>query len=174
MEEKWVELKEYPQYFVSSYGRVWSEKTHKMLVPCIRSKTSMYLYVNFCIGKSKMKKENIHRLVAKYFLDPPDSPDMEVNHIDGVKTNNFATNLEWVTKSENAKHAYRLGLRHTQPKNIQKAINSRKRKVINLDTGETFESVCDCARAINGRPGGIDKCVRGIRKRYKGMRFSYA
>jgi hypothetical protein len=55
------------------------------------------------------KQYLVHRLVATAFLGPP-PPKHEVNHIDGVTTNNRADNLEWVTKSENGKHAFRIGL----------------------------------------------------------------
>ncbi len=54
----------------------------------------------------------IHRLVAKYFV-VNDSKDkkLEINHEDGDKSNNVATNLKWVTRSENLKHAIDTGLR---------------------------------------------------------------
>lgn len=51
----------------------------------------------------------VHRLVASiYIKNKKGKPD--VNHKDGIKNNNFYTNLEWVTKSENQKHAYKKGL----------------------------------------------------------------
>lgn len=52
----------------------------------------------------------LHRLVATVFIRPPLLRE-EVNHKDGVKSNNVVTNLEWVTAKENAQHAVRTGLR---------------------------------------------------------------
>jgi hypothetical protein len=53
----------------------------------------------------------IHRLVALAFLPAPERPGMEVNHMDGVKTNCAVTNLEWATARDNTEHAIRTGLR---------------------------------------------------------------
>ena len=61
-------------------------------------------------GKRKTSRSN--RIVALVFVynDCP-KEKIEANHKDGVKTNNYATNLEWATPSENQKHAYDNGLR---------------------------------------------------------------
>ena len=62
------------------------------------------LYKN---GKSKSIK--IHRIIADTFINNLKN-DPEVNHKDGVKTNNKTSNLEWVTSKENVNHAYEMGL----------------------------------------------------------------
>lgn len=62
------------------------------------------------LSKAKERKiAYIHRLVAETFIDNPLLKN-EVNHIDGNKNNNSFENLEWVTRSENCKHACALGL----------------------------------------------------------------
>jgi hypothetical protein len=66
-------------------------------------KGDKYRYVNLC-SNNCMYPRTIHRLVALAFVPNPDSKP-EVNHKDGNKLNNHYTNLEWVTRKENAEHA---------------------------------------------------------------------
>ncbi len=60
----------------------------------------------------KQKNFYIHRLVAETFIPNPDGKPF-VNHIDGDKSNNSADNLEWVTVTENNRHARKEGLNVT-------------------------------------------------------------
>ena len=170
MEEQWKTINGFEDYCISSYGRVWSNKTRKILTPVIRSKTCPY-YSVCLLNKERQVTYPIHRLVAEYFLGS--EPKAEVNHIDGDKKNNNVSNLEWVTKSENANHAFKLGLRKNKPSQIEKAIKSRQRPIRNIESGNEYESIAECARSMNVKKSGISKCLNGTRPHYMGLHFEY-
>lgn len=67
-----------------------------------------YLYVQ-CQHDGKRPKYLVHRLVASAFCDGFE-PSLSVNHMDGVKTNNVPSNLEWITLGENTAHQWSMGL----------------------------------------------------------------
>lgn len=106
------------RYQVSDQGRIRSIQTNhgkyqeRLLALRKRSDTCHYLYAQFWV-KDKPFREAVHRAVAKAFIPNPDHKPM-VNHIDGNKENNTLNNLEWVTCSENHRHAFDTGLRNNQ------------------------------------------------------------
>jgi len=103
-----MEVKPIPntRYLISEEGTVYSSYSNKALKPI--SDGRGYLAVTLWIDGAS-EKYKIHRLVAQVFCSNPDNLT-EVNHIDGCKTNNRYTNLEWVTHSQNMKHALENGL----------------------------------------------------------------
>lgn len=92
-------------YRVSSLGYVTNGR--RKLTPY----TNKGGYLTVCLTGLDGKPKNIrlHRIVANAFI-PNDYNKPEVNHIDGDKTNNTVTNLEWVTRLENQQHAIQNGL----------------------------------------------------------------
>lgn len=95
-------------YEISEYGRVKSLRQNKLLrVEHIRSG---YLRVKiYNPFNHTSKKFLVHRLVAFAYLPNPNHYT-DVNHINGVKTDNHVKNLEWCTRSYNVKHAFEHGL----------------------------------------------------------------
>ena len=89
-------------YKISDHGRVWSNYSNKVLKPSLTGPG--YPFVNLYRGDYKVQAK-IHRLVAETFIGRTEN--LWVNHKNGVKTDNHASNLEWVTPSENNVHSYR-------------------------------------------------------------------
>jgi hypothetical protein len=102
--EEWRDIKGYEgEYEVSSFGNVRSIKNNKILKP---SNKKGYQGVCFWIkGMPKAKRYLVHRLVATAFISDPPTPQHQVNHIDGNPSNNYVSNLEWVTPLENTRHS---------------------------------------------------------------------
>ena len=122
MEEMWKDVIGYEGvYQVSDLGRV------RRILKDRRSPEFHYLHENYnskCgYGKLALKGniKLLHRIVALAFIPNPENKP-QVNHKDGDKHNNCASNLEWVTAKENAIHAYRTGL-------LDQAIGERCMKV---------------------------------------------
>lgn len=116
------ELRFYPGYSVTSDGRVISHRRKKVGELYQAPHPSGYKTVSF-FYKQKQIIKKVHRLVAETFIPKPGQDYYEVNHIDGDKANNNVSNLEWVSPSENQRHAYKLGLR--KPLRPDQVFNSK-------------------------------------------------
>lgn len=100
----WVQYKK-TNYEVSHLGEVRNATTKKELSQQLHYKG--HLKVSLRI-KNKSKNFFVHRLVAICFLKRKRGCNI-VNHKDGIKANNYYTNLEWTTLSGNTKHAVQMG-----------------------------------------------------------------
>ena len=100
--EQWLPIKGLNGYYVSSIGRIFSQRTNKLL-----RFSSQERYSIICIAG---KSHRLCRLVAEAFVEGKTEERWQVNHKDGQKFNDRASNLEWVSPRENAIHAVKLGL----------------------------------------------------------------
>lgn len=104
-EHTWVELEGYENlYWISPTGLI---RNHK-LIRKYQMINSGYWSINLT-KDGYSRRFTVHRLVAKHFVDNPEGKPF-VNHKDGNRLNNNANNLEWVTHTENLKHARDIGL----------------------------------------------------------------
>lgn len=158
-------------YEVSPCGNVRSIRSGRQVCA---TKRSGYLYVALWRG-NKGFGHAVHRLVLLAFKPAPNAELLQANHIDGVKTNNTLSNLEWVTPSENIRHSYRvLGRKPSPPKWGALNHNARPiRRLIGDDAVETFPSIADAVRAGYRACCIVDVC-KGRQATHRGFRWAYA
>jgi|LakMenE18May11ns_1017448.scaffolds.fasta_scaffold9913193_2 hypothetical protein len=153
MIEEWKVIEKATNYEISSCGRVKNTLTKRILKPTLNCG---YFAIGLRIN-NKTTTAFAHRLVATYFMVCPDETYV-VNHKDGIKTNNNVENLEWVSQSENGKHAYRLNL------NIPNKISVSQYTLSNVFIKE-YESLLDAEKETGIYNGHISGVCRGIRDR---------
>lgn len=97
-EEEWKVIPEHPDYFISNWGRVWSDHNNMIL----KNHLERNGYLSIRLSDNKKCTKRIHRLVAEVFIPNPNNLP-EVNHKNHIRTDNHITNLEWCTGLQNNK-----------------------------------------------------------------------
>ena len=160
---------------ISDKGDVTNKKSGRVL----KQKTTKSGYKSVCLYLASGKKmKYIHRLVGLEFIDNPKNMP-EINHINGIKSDNRVENLEWCSSSENQKHAFDTGLQkgtvlrgwdHGKYKGeiIAKSIVDAKEIII--------RSVAD-SKKHGFNPGHVSSCLTGKlhhHKKHIFIRIKYA
>ena len=155
-EIEWRKIENFPDYLISADGNVKSFKHDKEgRLMSLHLDHSGYVVVTLRNKDSQIKTKKVHQLVALSFI-PLVKDKNQVNHKDGVKTNNHVSNLEWVNGSENLKHAY--DYLNFNPNGIGIA------QVFNNKIIATFKSAEEASRQTGIDASSIRKVCRRKRK----------
>lgn len=172
MEEQWKPVVGYEgSYEVSNLGRVRSvsrvissiksgkpfHRKHqgKILAPRI----NRWGYQQIHLGK-ETTTHSIHKLVAQAFICIKPSPRHQVNHINGVKTDNRVANLEWVSCSENVQHAFGTGLNHHSERSSATSLTADQVMEIRRRRNEG-EKLVSLASAFGMSVSGVHAIAQG-------------
>ena len=157
-EELWREWPQDPRILVSNMGYVVSCKRGEPYPLKVSDNGRGYQMVG---AGHRGSPQYVHRLVAETWIPNPNHYK-EVNHINGDKDDNRVENLEWTTRGENVRHAYRNGL------NKGRSIPIRV-----VETGGVFESMAECARRLGVSHAAIWNCLAGRQSTCRGYHFEY-
>lgn len=168
-------------YQVSSLGRIKSldrfdGRNHWIKGTIISPSIGTNGYYGVHLFKDgKGKPFLLHRLIASAFLG--ENPDLDVNHKDGNRTNNFIENLEWCTRSDNLNHSYKKLGRHGVNKNRYGVLNKLS-KPIDMFTlkGEyirSFAGASEASRVMKIQQSEISKTAYGKRNQAGGYKWRY-
>ncbi|MET3659614.1 NUMOD4 domain-containing protein [Sporosarcina psychrophila] len=168
--EIWKEIGRFTGYEVSNLGRVRSNKRGKngaILKPRRNKKRNQYWLVYLVGNDEKYRFMRVHRLVALAFCPQPIDCNV-VNHNDGDKLNNVATNLEWTTKRGNNRHAYENGLRKGPVIKYRKVV-----KILDDGTEIIYSSVKQASRENNISDTSIRRACTGAMKTAAGSEWKF-
>ena len=182
MVEKWVNIENHPNYFISNFGRVFSKKSNKVMKNRVVSKNG---YQQITLDNSQLL---VHRLVAQAFIPNPNNLPC-VNHKDENPGNNDFRNLEWCTYKYNSnygtnpsRHSKKMLDRYNNDpdwksdciKRLAEIQKKKRKRVVQLDKFNNYIKTYESSYATE-KDGHLSvhvcDCANGKRKTHHGYKW---
>ena len=182
MVEKWVNIENHPNYFISNFGRVFSKKSNKVMKNRVVSKNG---YQQITLDNSQLL---VHRLVAQAFIPNPNNLPC-VNHKDENPGNNDFRNLEWCTYKYNSnygtnpsRHSKKMLDRYNNDpdwksdciKRLAEIQKKKRKRVVQLDKFNNYLKTYESSYATE-KDGHLSvhvcDCANGKRKTHHGYKW---
>lgn len=161
-----------PGYLVSNKGRVWSTRGKRNKFLKVSISAQGYKQVQISINNKNVTL-NLHRILGCLFVPLKDNTvgfdlsKLQINHVDGVKTNIPLENLEWVTQLENNVHAVKEGLTFKRAVKGRVIYGKYKGYEFSLNSGAEGER-------LGFTKASISCCCTGKLKSHKGVVWVFA
>jgi len=179
-EELWKPISGYEElYAVSNLGRVkmigrtWLRVDSKGISNWRRDERLVIPFLSHSgyhrvalYNDRKVKKYQLHRLVATEFVPNPENKP-QVNHINGIKSDNRPENLEWCTGSENHIHAHVTGLKVAK----KGGDNPNAKRILCTTLGLEFSCLPEAEEVLGINRSGISKVINNKKPHVFGLVF---
>lgn len=182
MDEIWKDIPNYPGYQASTLGRIrthnkttytqkhgvrhWKDRILKFKPNEIRPNCKQGIGYRVSLWKNgKAKDYLVARIIATTFLENLIDTEMTVNHKDGNRLNNHVSNLEWMTRGDNVRHAFENNL-HTCQTPVC---------IVNKQTGSkaTFRSMAQAGLFFGNNGGYISGILQKGKNKFHKLGVEY-
>ena len=176
MDELWKQYRGFPEYWVSTHGRVWSDYEQWFIYGSPNPESG---YIDFSLKRNGVRyHRTLHRMMGEMFIPNPNNLPL-VRHLDDIPDHNWLENLYWGSTEDNMQDCIRNGnFRYLTDDDREKAMQKRRTPVVAIlfrdGTRTIYPSQQEASRQLGINQRDISDVVRRNNHGAKGYYFMNA